>query len=296
MHELLPHTREQIRSVLALSPLCSAAPMFLLRSSQRYRPAVAVAAVGLFAANERRKALCITFGVPPDVHAELQKLRPNEAAMRQKWEDDETSWHKLPPRAWPPTQPKAHEQPTLRKKMSESCQTAGAKCDEALFELASCLVFGGSGSFDDAAEGLTLYRSLAARGHTEAMVGVGVVLLEGIGHDIDDAEGLHWVQRASDRGSAQGQYELGVLHYLGSNEHVEENEKAAFALFEQCAAQQHTSGLFMMAEFLIEGCGCNKDPARAIPLLLAAAERGHRLARRYLVDWLDEDAEKYPSS
>ena len=271
--------------------------MFHLRS-QRSRSTVAAAAgaAGLFAVNERRKALCITFGVPPDVHAELAKLRPNEVAMRQKWEDDETFWHKLPPRAWPPSQPKAHEQPALRKKMSEACQKAGGECDAAVFELASCLVFGGSGSFEDAAEGLSLYRSLAARGHTEAMVGVGVVLLEGIGHDIDDAEGLRWVQRASERGSAQGQYELGVVHYLGSNEHVEADEKTAFKLFERCAAQRHMSGLFMLAEFLIEGTGCNKDPARAIPLLLASAECGHRLARRYLVDWLDEDSATYPSS
>jgi TPR repeat protein len=56
------------------------------------------------------------------------------------------------------------------------------------------------------------------------------------------------------------------------------------------AAQQHTSALFMLAEFLIEGNGCTADEARAVPLLHAAAERGHRMARQYIRDYLDLDA------
>ena len=46
----------------------------------------------------------------------------------------------------------------------------------------------------------------------------------------------------------------------------------------------------MLAECLMEGYGCTKDLARAVPLLHAAAERGHRMARQYLREWLDEDA------
>ena len=38
------------------------------------------------------------------------------------------------------------------------------------------------------AEGLATYRALAAKGDAESMVAVGVILLEGIGCDPDEAE------------------------------------------------------------------------------------------------------------
>ena len=69
-----------------------------------------------------------------------------------------------------------------------------------------------------------------------------------------------------------------------------EDEAAAFALFERAAAQRHTGGLFMLAECCIEGCGCERDHPRAVRLLEAAAAQGHRMARQYLREWLDEDA------
>jgi TPR repeat protein len=45
----------------------------------------------------------------------------------------------------------------------------------------------------------------------------------------------------------------------------------------------------MAADLLIDGQGCARDPARAVRLLHAAAERGHRMARQYLREWLDQD-------
>lgn len=54
-------------------------------------------------------------GLSTAVHSELSKLRPDEVAMRRKWEEDEEGFHKLPPRAWPPKQPKADELPELRR-------------------------------------------------------------------------------------------------------------------------------------------------------------------------------------
>ena len=53
-------------------------------------------------------------GITPSVHAELEKLRPLEAEFRRKWLEDESGWHKLPPRAWPPTQPKHDELDELK--------------------------------------------------------------------------------------------------------------------------------------------------------------------------------------
>jgi TPR repeat protein len=223
-------------------------------------------------------------GITPSVHAELEKLRPVEAAFRRKWLEDESGWHKLPPRAWPLTQPKHDELDELKRR----AETEGT--EKVRFDLATCLTFNGI----DPVDGLRRYKELAAGGNLDATVAVATVLLEGIGRnqdDVDVAEGVRLLRDASDKGHVQAHYELGTLHYLGSHpKHVPEDEARAFHYFERAAAQQHTSALFMLAEFLIEGNGCTADEARAVPLLHAAAERGHRMARQYIRDYLDLDA------
>ena len=52
----------------------------------------------------------------------------------------------------------------------------------------------------------------------------------------------------------------------------------------------------MLADCLLDGCGCERDAPRAVPLLYAAAERGHRFARQYVLEWLDEDAAAWTGS
>ena len=44
----------------------------------------------------------------------------------------------------------------------------------------------------------------------------------------------------------------------------------------------------MTADCLVEGVGCKVDIERAIPLLYAAAEKGHRFARQRIRELLDE--------
>ena len=76
-------------------------------------------------------------GITPSVHAELEKLRPLEAEFRRKWLEDESGWHKLPPRAWPPTQPKHDELDELKRR----AETEGT--EKVRFDLATCLTFNG---------------------------------------------------------------------------------------------------------------------------------------------------------
>ena len=248
-------------------------------------------AAGVLAANYQRHAECLSRGTPPPVHAELQKLRLGEAAMREQWERDEEGWHKLPPRAWPPYQPTREEVHSCTTAQVQSCHASGAslspECVKATFDLATCLIFNGI----DVVAGLREYRALAEAGDLDSMVGIGVVLVEGISDAKEDpATGLHWLSRAAAGNSAQAQYELGVLHYMGLDGHLPMDEGAAFHWFERAAQQGHTSALFMLADCLLDGCGCERDAPRAVPLLHAAAERGHRFARQYVLEWLDEDA------
>jgi len=228
-------------------------------------------------------------GVSSGMHIELQKLRPREEQLRRKWEEDEAGFHKLPPRAWPPVQPKPEELPAL--------QEAAAAADappQAQFDLATCLTFNNL----DPVDGLRRYRELAKSGagslRQDAAVAVATVLLEGIGRDLEEestAEGVSLLQEVAAAGHAQALYEVGVLHYLGSvPQLLAEDYGRAYACFEAAAAQQHMSANFMQAELLIEGMGVESDVAAAVPLLVAAAERGHRMARQYLRDFWDADA------
>jgi len=218
---------------------------------------------------------------------ELERLRPDEAAMRARWAQDGEAFKKLPPRAWPPVQPKADAVPGLRSFLdSERCPPAGAsmslECAKATFELATALLFNQL----DPGTGLTLIREMAEAGDTDATVMMGVCIGEGIGVARDDVAGAAFLRRASDLGSLQGHYELGTLYYTGLNDDVEEDVIRAFKLYEKAAEQGHASSMFIVADCLLEGCGCERDAARAVPLLLGAADKGHRGARQYLLQLL----------
>ena len=52
------------------------------------------------------------------------------------------------------------------------------------------------------------------------------------------------------------------------------------------------SKLALQAEFLLTGAGCSADDAKAVSLFHAAALRGHRMARQYVVTYLDDDAKQ----
>lgn len=219
---------------------------------------------------------------------ELSKLRPNEAAMRAKWiEDDQESWRKLPPRAWPTYQPSSEEIPRLRAQIKEErCPSAGqamsAGCLKLHFDLATALVFNNV----DGPSGVTTFKQLGRAGNLDGMVATGVCLVEGLGVQRDDTEGVRWLKQASEKGSAQGLYELGTLVYVGTAG-LEEDEQAAYSFFQQAAEQEHPAAIFMVADCLLEGVGCKQDQAKAVPLLRVAADLGHRGARQHLRQLLD---------
>ena len=224
---------------------------------------------------------------------ELAKLRRGEKEMRQRWIHDEEAWRKLPPRAWPEKQPNVEELPSLEALMSKECaaqsaDSPSAACMDAKFDLGTCLIF----NTLDVPRGLTLYKSLASAGNVKGMTGVGVVLVEGLGVNNDEAEGSKWIVAASDKGYSQAHFEMGTLLYTGAAApHVKENVNAAFKQFEKAAALNHTGALYMTADMLYTGEGCEDswDAGRAVRLLYQAGERGHRYARATLLEWLRDE-------
>jgi len=229
----------------------------------------------------------------PELRKELDKLRPGEAEMRAQWIKDEEGWRKLPARAWPARQPAFDEIPALRAVLeARRCPPAGSKpmpkeCLTAIFDLASALVFNKLGE-ESEREGYEAYRALGTAGDLDSIVATGVCLCEGLGTPTKDAEGVEWLERACALGSAQSQFELGMLHYLGQNG-VEEDEPRALQFFGKAAAQNHSASLFMLADAYITGSGCAVNEAKAVPLLMAAAEQGHRGARQYVRQMLQDE-------
>lgn len=225
----------------------------------------------------------------PTLEDELDKLRPFEAAMREHWMKDEEGFRKLPPRAWPPDQPKPEELSQLRAKLEvDRCPPASQRMSEACgkltFDVATTLVFNSL----EGTTGFEMYRNLGQNGYVDGMVGTGVCLVEGLAIQQQEREGIEWLNQAVEEGSAQAQVELGNLYYTGTDL-IAEDEKKAVAFFEAAAAQKHVHAMFMLADCLLEGSGIEPNPARAVPLLYDAAGKGHRGARQHLRQLLDGD-------
>lgn len=254
---------------------------------------IAAAAAGILAAVPHSTSCSASSNDDADQRKRLQAalalLRPQEKAMRERWVKEEEGFFKLPPRAWPTVQPKADEIPALRDKLQlERCPPPGSpvamseSCAKLTFDLASALVFTAS----DGLAGLSAYRALAATGHLDAKVAVGVILVEGLAGPRDHEEGVRMLREATDAGSAQGSYELGTLSFIGGAD-LEEDEPGAYDLFQRAAGQRHRDGMFMVGDCLLEGVGVAQDWAAAVPYLYGAALLGHRGARQHLRQLLD---------
>ncbi|KAG7338171.1 Sel1 repeat-containing protein [Nitzschia inconspicua] len=230
---------------------------------------------------------------------ELEKLRAMEKEMMQRWERDEEGWRQLPARAWPEFQPNPEQlQGILENITIHNCDLHGTdqcgdlnsptvpayirQCTNWLFQMATTFVFYNV----DPQAGLEQFERLAKRGHVDSMVACGIILVEGLGVPPKEKEGLVWLEKAAEKGSAQGYYELGTVYYTGIDGVVEEDVNKAFILFEKAAEQDHTAAIYMVADCLVEGEGTERSLGRAIPLFYKAAERGHRFSRQRIRELL----------
>ena len=259
---------------------------------------------------------------------QVSRLRTMKDDMLNRWQQDEEGWRDLPSRAWPEYQPNPQQLDSIvaeierlgctEKILSEkesgdaelndngnnnrllirrktSCSFS--QCMKLLFDMASGMVF----YQVNPGAGFALYESLAKRGHTDAMVACGIVLVEGLGIPPREHEGFAWLEKAieaHDNNSnsankatassmAQACYELGCVYYTGIDGIVEEDPEKAFGLFERAAEQDHTAALYMVADCLVEGEGTERNVSTAVPLFYKAAERGHRYSRQRIRELLE---------
>jgi TPR repeat protein len=83
--------------------------------------------------------------------------------------------------------------------------------------------------------------------------------LHGVKRDV--ALAMHWFQAAADRGSADGRFQLGLLHLLGH--YVEQDVEAGFRLMEEAAAMGLGHAQIPLAVIYSEGEYGDPDPKRA---------------------------------
>jgi hypothetical protein len=220
-----------------------------------------------------------------NTRAELSKLRASEKEMLLRWERDEDGWRELPARAWPSCQPKPEDLEGIQAESSKhGCDGKAVNdlCSELLFNIATTLVFYNV----DPEKGFRQYQELAKQGHVDSMVASGIMLVEGFGIQPEPEKGIEWLRRAVLLNSSQACYELGTCLYTGIDEVLEEDPEGAFALFEKAANQDHTGGLYMAADCLVEGEGTEQNVANAVPLFYRAAEQGHRYSRQRIRELL----------
>ncbi|RHY17910.1 hypothetical protein DYB25_006435 [Aphanomyces astaci] len=222
----------------------------------------------------------------PTLDNELKRIRSFEAEMRERWIKDEDNWRTLPSRVWPSYHPPVAQQASLEAKVKSLCKTSQPTndvCFQNRFDLATLLVFN---SIDPEA-GFRMYTSLADDGFVDGIVAAGVCLVEGFGVDQDYARGVAYLQRASQLGHPQADYELAVLHYTGAAApSLPASDELAFALFERAMNQGRFSyATYMVADMLLDQA--NPDEyGRALSLMYDAADNGHRYARQEVLSFL----------
>ena len=230
-----------------------------------------------------------------EIEEALKSIRQEEKKIRKQWEDDEEfGFRKLPARAWPPYQPDPSQLNSLEKAAESKCSSdnSTAACHEAVFDLASCLVF----NTIDPARGLQYYETQSKEGHGDSAVAAGIMFIEGIGVEISDQKGINFLSKACELGNPQAYYELGTAEYTGVTEGLVvpgkikggSGDSRAFQYFNMAAEKRHVGGMFMAGEMLFEGEGIDKNVKKALPLIFTAAENGHRFARQKIRQLLDK--------
>ena len=207
-----------------------------------------------------------------------------------QWIKDEEGWTKLPARAWPAYQPDIEEISTIEHSLSTQCPKQddtkwNNECSTIKFNLATALVFNNHGKAIDEmhhTNGFNMYTELATqKDHADSKCAVGVILVEGLGTDANELEGLIYLRDAANNDRhPQALYELGTAYYAGIEDVLNENEHLAFINFAAASELGHYAGMFMTADCLMEGIGTEIDVERAVPLLFTAAISGHRYARQ----------------
>lgn len=130
------------------------------------------------------------------------------------------------------------------------------------------------GNFSEAAR---QFRDVAASGHAQAGLAMGLLHAAGVGVDQNNAEAAHWFSRAAQRGNAHAQYNLGLMLLVGIG--IERNEREGVRWLRAAAKMRLPQAQSDLGALHFFGRDHDVGFSEAVSWLQAAAERGHPLAQ-----------------
>ncbi len=148
-----------------------------------------------------------------------------------------------------------------------------ACCDASLAGLAEGLDALRRNDYAAAAKEL---RPLAERGDAEAQYRVGLMHEFGKGFPQDKAQGIAWFRKAAAQGHSAAQQELGVIYSTGDG--VAQDDAQAAAWFRKAADQGNATAQYNLGLLYAKGAGVKRDDREAIDWMRKAAAQGLPIA------------------
>ena len=131
---------------------------------------------------------------------------------------------------------------------------------------------------EDYAAAFSEWRPLAERGNAEAQTNLGVLHYQGQGVARDRVEAAKWYLKAASQGHAQAQTNLGVMYYHGQG--VAQDYGKSLKWYRKAAEQGRAGAQAMLGIIYANGLGVTEDYIQAHMWWSLAASQGHDGARK----------------
>lgn len=146
----------------------------------------------------------------------------------------------------------------------------------AQFNLAMLLL----GTQGRAAEGIEWIRKAADAGSARAMLALGTMAITGAGIEKNPAEAKKWLEKAAGAGEPEGYDTLGQMYEAGQG--TEKNAVKAVEMYESAAKRDFIKSMLRLGLMYLNGLGVEKNGPKAVEWFHRAAEKGSLDAMRAL--------------
>ncbi len=114
---------------------------------------------------------------------------------------------------------------------------------------------------------------LAETGEAKAEYYFGSLYSDGLAVQRSDAKAAQWFEKAATKGYTDAQFSLGFLYYHGSGA-IAPDDRQAVRWLKKAADAGHGFAQALMGKMYAAGRGVESDPAQALQLFVAAADKG----------------------
>ena len=140
----------------------------------------------------------------------------------------------------------------------------------------------GMGTRKNPAEAIRWYRQAANQGNTEAMYNLAIIYKQGNYVEPNIHQYNYWLQQAAEADYAPAQYDLGLMLLYGKD--MERSVTNGKMWLIKAANNGHAESQYYLGTLYMNGHIIRPDKDKALELLRAAAQQGHKGAKQSLVD------------